>query len=296
MAYNRLSCYSTTGNTGIKKLCSNDIGVLDGLILVPVGTSIATEVLALTESTWKTAFKTTTNNRWFPMPLATAVTPESQEDKYFDRPLKGQKFISEGKDAAKLMYDLNIYSHTQLRKFNNQEWAAYRIDGNGNILGWSSDGIKFQPFDLQEFHVGKMTETDGSTGVETPVKIVWKTPEQWNDSGVLLSPTFDPREWEGVYNIDLTVTTPTTSSATLDIKFLGSDKGVDGLVKADLLVKNSSNVTQTITTLTGNGNGNYTLAYTWSAGNYTITTVAASAISLTEFAIETATTATFTIS
>lgn len=299
---NKFSCSSTASNTGANRLCDNDLSVIRKVFICPAGYSIATETAALLESTWKTAIKTTSANRIYPFPLAVSVTPEGTDDQYQDRPLAGQKLIKEGLPGFSMMLDVNKSLARKLRSFNNRACSVFFADESGNIWGWSDDDTKVYAFDVEELRVGTQKFSDGTGSVETPVKIVLKNATQWNDYGVVIQPTWNPNELDGVY--DVTVEVVSSAAAKVVVRVcIDSFKTTDplgqitGLVKADFSVADDTPSAETINTCTDNGDGTYDLAFSPSLGadNYTVNLVACSAISLADLAIESTGADTFTI-
>lgn len=299
---NKFSCSSTASNTGATRLCDNGLGPIRKVFICPANYSIATEATALLEATWKTAIRATSANRIYPMPLAVSITPEGTDDQYNDRPLAGPKLIKEGLIGFTLMLDIPKPLARKLRSFNERACSVFFADEAGNIWAWSDDNTKVKAFDVQELRIGKQTLSDGTNGTETPLKIVLKHTSQWMDYGVVIQPTWDPNMLDGLYDVDVSVVSSAAAKVVVSVlidSFTATDPlgQVTGLVKADFAVADDTPSAETINTCTDNGDGTYDLAFSPGLGadNYTVNLVAASAISLTAYGIESTGADTFTI-
>lgn len=298
---NKFSCSSTASNVGAKQLCDNNLTVIRRFIVCPAGYEISTEANALLQSTWTTAIRTTTANRIYPFPLADSITPEMTDDVYQEFPLSGAKFVKDGMMGLTINLNINKALARKLRTFNNRPCSVFLVDENGNILGWSDDGTKVKAFNVQELRIKSQTLPDGTAVVETPVKLVLKDASEWNDYGVVIQPTWNPLELDGVYDVVVEIVSSSSTSLTVRVNidsFAVTDPNgqITGLVKADFALKDDTPSAETITTTTDNGDGTYTHAFsTLGADNYTIDLVACSAISLTDIFIESTGPDTFTI-
>ena len=88
---------------------------------------------------------------------------------------------------------------------------------------------------------------------------------------------FDFATIDGIVDVTILVPTPTGAAVTITVTEGCNGTGVEGLLAADLVFKNSSGVTQVPTGVTDNGNGSYTAAFSPSlgAGTYSVNLSAA---------------------
>ena len=298
---NRFSCTTNASNTGANNLCENKLSVVRKLIFCPPGYSIATEASALLHATWLTATKAVKADRIYPFPTAVSVTIESQEDIYQDRPIAGRKFLREGKEQFTLMMDIPLTLLKKLRTFNSRAGSVFLGDEEGNIIGWTANGTTFNAFTIQELHIGKMAYTDGAIAREVPVSVVLRDPREFNDNGAIIQPTWNIYDLDGVYDVVLVASAPSGTGVTVSVTIDSIDPTdpvgqITGLVVADFVLTDDTPTSKTITAVTDNGDGTYHLAATMSADNYIVNLRACSAISLTDIAIESTGSTTFTVS
>ena len=120
--YNTTNCSTNVGNTGAQNFCG-PVGKDRIVILVPKGTEIATETLAVTLATWQDNINEGKSTRWFPLiPIvngeATQEDPVLQE---FDFGYSDHVYIpvlypafhpkhTTARDVIQCMHDLKVYA------------------------------------------------------------------------------------------------------------------------------------------------------------------------------------------
>lgn len=273
MAYNDLNCTTSWGNTG-KKTCKEDFGYVARIIITPDDWSIDTAANAILEATWTTAINADIADRIYPLQIFFSLEEDSEETIYIDG-VGGQKIkVRDGVDSLKGLVDLPLCLHQAYRTHNGRNLKAIRVTSNGYIQGTSSDDTKFEPMSLSLFEVEKQTGAGNGDNVPmTPVKVIFSDPTEWNDRGVWVKPTaFNPlTALDGLQDVTLTCTSPTVSGCVLTVTTTCDNVGVDGLVKEDFVLTDDAGGAETITTLTGLGNGVYTIAATLGADGYILT-------------------------
>lgn len=273
MSYLSNSCSTNAGNTGAQT-CTGSLARDERIWLVPIGTEIATKTLAETESTWDDLFNAAKGSRGYPLPTIFNAEITQGEDVYEEGWDNKQDFASEGLDQATYTLDkVSLYNATQLRKLNGIEWAAYRITKEGEIVGYSDDGIKFKPEEILSFRVGKRTYADGEVVERVPITITWKNPSQRNDYAAVVKPldattSWNPLELDGIKDLQVSASAPTTAQVTLTL--VGFD-GVshEGAVTGDFVIYDSTGASVTVTNATETSAGIYDVEATMTPGDYT---------------------------
>jgi hypothetical protein len=122
----------------------------------------------------------------------------------------------------------------KLRTFNNVKGTIALVTNNGYILMYSPDGVKAKGFTLQQFHVGGIGTTDGTTQRRTPIDWGLVDPLQLNDYGVALKPTWNPLDLNGILDVEIALTAAVSASLVqFTVTRTCDGEGVDGLVQAD---------------------------------------------------------------
>lgn len=268
MSFQIQSCSTNAGNTGLQQ-CNGSPGKDERIWLVPYGTTISTKTLAETESTWDGIFNAVKGSRGLPLPTIFNATIEQGEDTYESGWGNKQDFVDEGLDKHNYILDkVSLYNAAQLRTLNGITWQAYIVTDTKKIKGWSDDGVIFKPFSILSFRVGKRTPETGETIERVPISIVWSDPRQWNDYPAIVEPSWNPLELDGIKDLVVTASSPTTSGVTLTITGFDSVPH-EGAVTADFIILDSTGTEVTVTGSTESSAGVYALTATLSAGDYT---------------------------
>ncbi len=272
---NSINCGVTVGNTG-QQHCAENFGYDEKIILTSKDFQFSNITDAEDLTNWMTEFYKEKNSRMFPLPNVFTLEPDVEEPVYEDGVAGVREFVREGKNRMKATMPLiSLHNHKALRLFNNsRNLGAFIVTSNGFIKGWSSDGTNFKPFSLDEFHVNKQTISDGTKLARTELYISFDNPTEWNDKGSYVkSDNFDPlSEFIGVIDVKLTAgTTTSTSQIDLTVTDVNSSFGYSGFVAGDFLLKDSGGATVSISGITDNGNGSYSLTGTFPTGAATLT-------------------------
>lgn len=262
MAYNSLLGQQNAENVGQKHAPKEDLGRTLKLILTPKTFQFATQSDAETESNWQDAFEQVAD-RCFVLPYIYENEDNSEEAVRQDFPGGDSLEIRPGRYASRDKMHLSVSDMKKMASFNNKEWRVFKVDANGNILGTSPDDIVFKGFELTEFNVEKMNQTIGDVKRLVPVYYKEREPDEWTDKPVALQPLklssspWDPRDLDGLTDVELTVNTATSTNinvtATAYLKGVllpGFDQVADWILTTG----------QTITGVTDNNDGTYDLA------------------------------------
>lgn len=270
-----VACGTNKKNTGLSKLCP-DIGTIVGYILVPKTFSIATAVEAATITPWQDLIQANKAERGYPFPPVFMMEDES-EDAVFQEGSVSSIFVRDGKIQMNFIHESSRYKHESLKSHTLGNYGIVLFDQQGRIQGVQDDNGVFQPGILSLFVVQKLKSNDGTEGTTSKVTAILQDSDKWQKSPAVITPDFDVKELEGLFDVFLDVaenTTPTTSEVIINASIGNTDEGVLGfsdVVGEDWTVKDVSNAEQSITTITDNSDGTYTFAFgtPLSAGTYT---------------------------
>ena len=302
---NKFSSYPTGGNTGTRNLKANELGELSRIVLVPHGFTFATTTAASLFANWVTATKAVYGSRMYPLAVFKTLKDSSTKENYIKTPL-GSIFGAKSIMMFDATVDINKASALEYRgALNGRNFDAFLIDINGNIAGYSPDGVKVQGMSLQLFRVEDQIFPSTGDLVSTPLKFGFMDSKQWNNHGVVINPLNAANGWnpntdlEGIYSVDVAATNGTTTGVTATVVFGSTavgdiDANINGLVVADFILKEGG-VTKTITSVSQNVDGSYAIVATLATGSCTLDLVAPASISLTAFGIESTGAATFTV-
>ena len=240
MAYNNTDYADIIGNTGLQDFCGAK-GKFKFIVLVRKGTEIATKLLALTPETWTDNFNSDKALRWFP--LAELVNSEgTQEDPVFQEFDSGvSQFVRDGvKTAVMTLEEMGVYNKNELNKLNGKGWDVYLATDKHNILGWTSDGVKFQPYSTDYVRILPETDDSGSEVGNVSLSIKFADVNQFNRTQAMINPTTDSEApsvwypsivWSGIKDLQAIVTNMTAIGCTLELKrFDGTPySGADGV-------------------------------------------------------------------
>lgn len=272
MAYNQINCLATLSNTGLAA-CTEKLGYIAKVIWLKSDFEIDTEANALLQATWETAINA---KNAYPFPLFEKVEPQNEEDVFEDLPNGNRVFVREGKQREIGHVNLAMCNLKRLRTFNNVKGALALITDNGYILMQSPDGVKVKGISLQQFRVGGIGMTDGSTSRMTPISYGLADPTQLNDFGVALKPSWNPLDLQGIIDVDIAIVgTETTSLLNFTVTRVCDGEGVEGLVEGDFSFLVTAGTAQTATfTEIGDGTYRYSATATIADGSLNLKTPA----------------------
>jgi len=266
---------TATGLVG-QQNAPEDLGYLSGLILVPKGSYIATDTLALLESTWLDNINSVDGTRYIVLPLAFDLENNKEEAVYETSSLGNQKFVRPGKLTRTYMVTVTPVVMEQLNTLNSAKWNCFEFTSNNFMKGTSPDRVKFSPFTLDNFRVEGEEPAGGDTVNKVPITFTYGDPSEWNGRPSFIQPLVDaispwnPNDLKDPKAIISTVTNATT--AGFDIYLQGYDKvPFEGAVKEDVIVRDASTgVVTALTSLTESTPGQYAAVGTIAASTYEI--------------------------
>ena len=286
MTYNAKECANAFGNTGAQKFCG-PVGKFRGLILVPKGTTIATETLALTVGTWTDNINGAIALRWFPT-LKIVEGETTQDDPVFQEFDFGfDDFVQDGKRSSVFTFEqMTVYNENQLNFLNDGSWDVYLWTDKENIVGNSREGVLFEPMQLDYIKFLPSNDDSGSEVGHVTVTMKFTDVKDFSRYRVVINPTTDelaPTVWYpsiefgngGIKDLIATASSPTATGCTLVLKdyngtpYSGAD-GVPG--DAYLALASDPDTLIAVTSITETATaGTYTLVWaSQSADDYLV--------------------------
>lgn len=164
----------------------------------------------------------------------------------------------EARKGIKFKHHLDLYSHSALK--------SYADSGYTRIIEFTEDGKikcvlengKIKGQKMSEFIVGLLTEpVIGGDPGSTTAEVVYSNYEDFEDNGHLLIPDFDVEDYEGIYDVALTVESASATEIILTATTL------QGANVTNLVLANWKETSGTINASSYDaGTGKYTLTGT----------------------------------
>ncbi len=275
MTYNLGVCSKNPGNTGKQKYCGPK-GKIVNVTLVPTDASIASKVLALTESTWLTNINAAPDNRWFPVERVEQLDPTQEEATYQELDYGGKFFVRDGKLTAQFTLDpRSSYNKNELAKLNDTAWSVYHTTDLEKIVGWTDDISTgaFYPFSTDSVRFLPESFSSGSETELIILEIQYGDITEMNGKEAVLEPTKDPDApavWyptlslKGLKDLTVEVTGISATGATVTLKGYGGtpyNSAVSADVNFYLASAPGTPIALTSFTPSGNNDGEYTAVW-----------------------------------
>lgn len=270
-----INCAARRKNTGINRLCQ-DLGPIAGFMLTPYNWE-KSQTDIINKDTFDEAIHADAVDRVYPFPPILAMTNNSEETVYQELAL-GRLFVKNGKTIFAFEMDSSRYKHEALKSHTLQKCGVVFFDVDNRLHGVRS-GENFKAVNLQEFVVEKLKLNDGAgEATRTMVSMVLADPEEFERLPAVVSGLdFQLSSLEGLtdINIDVVSSSATGLVANFSVDKSGAAFNPVGptavpLTDGDVIVKTSSGVAVTITSVTA-VNGVATIAATLTPGaTYTV--------------------------
>lgn len=255
--YNVVSTSTALGNTGLQNFPGN-VGKWKYLLLVPKGTEIATEVLALTKATYTASMNAAMASRWFCLPMIFNGEPDQEEPQFETSDFGYESLVRDGKLKYTIRFEeMSVYNKTQLFKLNNGKFDGYIITDKDIILGFTQDGIKFLPYQFDYTRVLPESQNTGSANARVSFILKATDIRQFNDYQVRLDPvnsSLAPAAWYPSIELpnaaikDLVITLVSLSATSATITLAGYDEvPYSGAVKEDVYLRKTTETGTAIT-------------------------------------------------
>ena len=261
-----LNCKTGRKNTGIQDLC-DDISAIQSFILMPGGFTADVEDIRDVDF-WNSLVHETPSKRAYPFPQIFSMTDNS-EDTVFEEGALGNLFVRDGKIQLQFMIGSSRYKHEAMKSHSRGKYDVILIDKDGRGQAIRTQDGKVAGMPLQQFVVERLQMNDGTgAATKTLVTMIFADAEGWQKSPYVITGSDWLKSLTGLIDIDLSVTNPTIAGFTLTAKVHKAGDPFNADID-ELVVKNSSGVVQTITSVTVE-NGVHTVNATLTAGTYTV--------------------------
>ena len=273
-----LNCDTTIQNSGSPG-CDYQAGQRIGYVLVPTDAEIADVATAILEATWTTGINAASGSRWYPIIYdlyRTDANPTADEPVLYEGNMANRRSKTRdgnNRDAITLS-NPPMCVVKALKSYDGRKWKAYRITENGYIEGTSQAGTKIEPFSINYFCGQYIIPPSADEPAKITYYIDMKDPSEWDSRAQFALPTaFDPKELEGIVDVDLTLSSASTSAIVVTVTGDCDADGVSDLVTGDfVLTLDSSGAEVTISSATESTStaGTYTLAGTFATAANTL--------------------------
>jgi len=268
------SCNQSLANTGSPG-CSENLNGIKGFVWTPRGFAFDAESKFQTLADWIAAIEQV-DGRIYVFPEFLEVEAQDEETQYQTFNSGKRLKVREGKPGFRGTMDIPTCVLKNLRTFNQQKGRIFPFYESGVILGTSPDGEAIKGLDINLLEVEKLPMTDNNTRSLAKVMVILNDATEMNDNVVSYKPTtwsFD--DLFGLQNVALTTSSPTTSAVTVSAVEECTGDAVLGLTETtDWIILDDESSAVSVTEVTDNGSGSYTLAATLTAGDYTVTLAA----------------------
>lgn len=250
-------------NTGAKEQCLEGVTIRHALATDEQ--EFPTASSAKTLANWKTARD---SKSIIPLYEIEELSVADTEDTYFEGKQKRYK-TSNGKKIRKFNCFLGVCSHRALKSYNGKKMRVYEFTDAQEILGTTPDGVKVKG-QLVTIEVGKRVSAMNDKPAYTPVTLTYADYNEFEDSPVVLKPSWSQIELNGIMDVDLELVSVSATS----IKFK-ADAGCAGdivtsLSDSNIILKNADGTTKTRSFITPDANGVYELTGTGFANGMTL--------------------------
>lgn len=252
-----------TLNTGAKEQCLT--GPVVRHALSDTSQEFATATAAKDLANWRTAEASKTI---IPLYEIETLAIADTEDTFYEA--RKRYKTKNGKKIRTFECHLGACSHRALASYHNKKMRVYEFTDAQEIKACTVDGVKVRG-QLVTIEVGKMVDATDDKPQYTPVTLTYEDYKEFENGPVVLKPTWSHIELQGIFDIDLTLVSATSTS----IKFTASAGcSGDDLVKvfetADIVLLDASGASYTHSFVAPDENGVYELTGTGFANNFTI--------------------------
>jgi len=264
-----LTCISNWANVS-QELCSKAYGPVKSILLLKSLSEIDTMATdAITESTYTTLINSASADRMYVFNGYRESEWENGEDTINEDSFGGKlKMVTGNRSMTGYFWEPTREKIRSLKTFDGSEAYVFLVTQNGYILGASSDGTKFTPMKVQVWIPGEIAPNNRSENWRQGFVLDFKEPDDINT--YVVKPTaFDANDLDGIVDVDLAASSPTTSEVKVTVTGEADGREVSGLVADDFTLLDNAGDSVSISGVTSSGNV-YTVSATMTSGDYTI--------------------------
>jgi hypothetical protein len=247
-------------NTGAKEQC------LEGVVIRHALATDEQEFATVTEAKSLAAWKADRDEKKIiPLYEIEELAVADTEDTFFEGNSKYK--TKNGKKIRTFNCFLGLCSHDALTSYNNKKMRVYEFTDAQEIKGTTPDGIKVRG-QLVTITVGKRVDAMPDKPAYTPVTLEYADYKEFENSGVILKPTWSQIELEGVFDVRIHQVSASATSVKFTVDAGCAGDVVTSFETADLTFKTALGVAVTHTFVGADPDGVYEFTGTgFVAGN-----------------------------
>jgi hypothetical protein len=241
-------------NTGAKEQCLEGVTIRHALATDEQ--EFATVTAAKTLATWKADRDL---KKIIPLFEIEELAVGDTEDTFFEGNSKYK--TKNGKKIRTFNCFLGLCSHNALTSYNGKKMRVYEFTDAQEIKGVTPDGVKVRG-QLVTITVGKRIDALPDKPAYTPVTLEYADYKEFENSGVILKPTWSNIELEGIFDVNIKVVSASATSIKFTVDAGCAGDKVTSLEDADVTLKTAAGAVVTHTFVAADPNGIYELTGT----------------------------------
>lgn len=236
-------------NTGANEQCIEGVTIRHAL--ATLDQEFATVAAAKTLATWKTDRDA---KKIIPLFEIEELAMADTEDTFFEG---NSKYLTKnGKKIRTFNAFLGLCSHSALASYNGKKMRIYEFTDVQEIKGTTPDGVKVKG-QLVTITVGKRVDSMPDKPAYTPVTLEYSDYKEFENSGVILKPTWSQIELNGIFDVEIKVVSASATSVKFTVDAGCAGDIVTSLEDSDLTFKKPDGTPITHSFVAADANGVY---------------------------------------
>lgn len=166
---------------------------------------------------------------------------------------------------------LGFCSHAALKSYKGSDYTqVFEFNNDGSLIGVDAGDGKVKGQDLKDFNVGIRNIATADKPAFTLVRMTYRDYNELEDNAVAVKPDFTAADIDGIYDVELSQVSATSTTIKFKATRDCGNAPVLTLTAGDIVVKNASGVTQTVSFVAADADGVYTVTGTGFANGYTV--------------------------
>lgn len=241
-------------NTGANEQCLE--GVVVRHTLATSDQEFATVASAKTLADWKTDINA---KKLIPLYEIEELAIGDTEDTFFEGNSKYK--TKNGKKIRTFNCFIGLCSHNALKSYNGKKLRVYEHTDAQEIKGTTPDGTKVKG-QLVTITVGKRIDAMPDKPAHTPVTLEYADYNEFEDSGVILKPTWSQIELNGIFDVTLALVSASATSIKFTVDAGCAGDVVSSLETANITLKTALGAAVIHSFVAADSNGVYELTGT----------------------------------
>jgi len=241
-------------NTGANEQCLE--GVVVRHTLATNDQEFASVASAKTLADWKTDINA---KKLIPLYEIEELAIGDTEDTFFEGNSKYK--TKNGKKIRTFNCFIGLCSHNALKSYKGKKLRVYEHTDAQEIKGTTPDGTKVKG-QLVTITVGKRIDAMPDKPAHTPVTLEYADYNEFEDSGVILKPTWSQIELNGIFDVTLALVSASATSIKFTVDAGCAGDVVSSLETANITLKTALGAAVTHSFVAADANGVYELTGT----------------------------------